>query len=179
MDTDLIFAYDSAQLGIPRTRKITKFVYDITTGLDFESGRLKVGRLMENCLSNADRYLTRQVESMDFDDIYFPDFRRLIRHLAAQGFAEPYGARRYAKKVTVLFVDEETENLKQAVDELVRLRDTRVFVVAIGEIDMYTAALLATKPVNDHMVHVPSYKYLHTAKSTLQQKMCRWLSEES
>ncbi|WAQ98536.1 MATN1-like protein [Mya arenaria] len=177
MNTDLMFVYDSAQLGIPRTRKITKFVYDVTANLNLESGHLKVGRLLENCISNADTYLTSQRQNMDFDEIYFPDFRRMIRRLASQGFAEPYGARRYAKKVAVLFIDDATENLKQAADEIVRLTNTHTFVVAIGDMDVFAAANLASKPANDYIVHIPSYKYLHTAKYTLLQKLCNIFSK--
>lgn len=165
--------YDSAQLGIPRTRRITKFVYDVASALDMESGRLRVGRLLENCLTSADVYLTGQKVSMDFDGILFPDLRRMIRKLAAQGYAQPYGARRFSKKVAVLFIDDEMENLKMAAEEMARLRETHVMVVTIGDMDMLTAASFSSRPANDYIVHIPSYKYLHTAKSTLIQKLCK------
>ncbi|XP_053405709.1 cartilage matrix protein-like isoform X2 [Mercenaria mercenaria] len=176
--TDLMFVYDSAQLGIPRTRKITKFVYDVTAALNMDNHNLKVGRLLENCLSGADTYLSSQKPSMDFDGIDFPDFRRMIRKLASQGFAEPYGARRYAKKVAVLFLDDNMENLKQASEEIARLHETHTMVITIGDSDMYTAMSFSSRPANDYIVHVPSYKYLHTAKSTLLQKLCKVFVKE-
>jgi hypothetical protein len=133
---------------------------------------------MENCLSGADSFLSSQKPSMDFDGIDFPDFRRMIRKLASQGFAEPYGARRYAKKVAVLFLDDNMENLKQAAEEIARLKETHTMVITIGDSDMYTAASFSSRPVNDYIVHVPSYKYLHTAKSTLLQKLCNVLHKD-
>ena len=169
----MMFVYDSAQLGIGKTRKITKFIYDITSALNTDSGLLKVGRLMENCLTGADTYLTSQKAALDFDGIYFPDYRRLIRKLASMGFSESYGARRYARKVAVLFLDDTMENLKQASDEIARLHDTHTLVVTIGNSDLHTAAKFATKPTNDYLVNIPSYKYLQTAKYTLLQKLCK------
>ncbi|XP_052279296.1 cartilage matrix protein-like isoform X3 [Dreissena polymorpha] len=177
MDTDLMFVYDSAQLGIPRARKITKFVYDVTSALDMESGHLKVGRLLENCLSGADTYLTHQKQALDFDDVYFPDLRRMIKRVASVGFAEPYGARRNAKKIAVLFIDDATENLKQAQEEIARLRETHTLVVTIGDTDLSSAAALASSPANDYIVHIPAYSYLHTAKYTLLQKLCKIFSQ--
>ncbi|KAL4227504.1 hypothetical protein ACF0H5_012948 [Mactra antiquata] len=177
--TDLFFVYDSAQLGIPRTRRITKFVYDVTSALDMDAGQLKVGRLMENCLSSADVYLSGQRVSMDFDGIDFPDSRRMIRKLSSQGFARSYGARDYAKKVAVLFLDDGMENLKQASEEIARLRETHVMVVTIGDTDLFTAASFSSRPANDYIVHIPSYKYLHTAKSTLIQKLCKVFAKQN
>lgn len=171
--TDLMFVYDSAQLGIPRARKITKFVYDVTAALDMDSRNLRVGRLLENCLTGADTFLSSQKPSMDFDGIDFPDFRRMIQKLASRGFAQSYGARRYAKKVAVLFLDDNMENLKQASREIARLRETHTMVVTIGDLDIFTAASFSSRPANDYIVHIPSYKYLHTAKSTLLQKLCK------
>lgn len=171
-DTDLVFVYDSAQLGMKKTRKITRFVYDVTSGFDMSSGRLKVGRLTENCLSGADVYLTSQKQSMDFDQIYFPDFRRMIRKLAAVGFSPQYGARREAAKVAVLFLDDDNENLKQAAAEVSRLHETHSFVITVGDIDLHTAAEFSSKPLNDYLVHIPSYKYLQTARTTLLHKLC-------
>lgn len=173
-----MFVYDSAQLGIPRTRKITKFIYDVTSTLNMDTRHLKVGRLTENCLSGADTYLSSQKPSIDFDGIDFPDTRRLIRKLASQGFAEPYGARRYAKKIAVMFLDDNMENLKQASQEMVRLRNTHTLVVTIGDLDLFTAASFSSRPANDYIVHIPSYKYLHTAKSTLLQKLCKIFAKE-
>ena len=178
-DTDLVFVYDSSQLGMKKTRKITKFVYDVTTGLDMSSGRLKVGRLTENCLSGADVYLTSQQPAMDFDQIYFPDFRRMIRKLAAVGFSPQYGARRGAAKVAVLFLDDENENLKQAAAEITRLHETHSFVITIGDIDIRTAAEFSSKPINDYLVHIPSYKYLTTAKTTLLHKLCNAMTNST
>lgn len=155
-----------------KTRKITKFVYDVTSGFDMSSGRLKVGRLTENCLSGADVYLTSQKQSMDFDQIYFPDFRRMIRKLAAVGFSPQYGARREAAKVAVLFLDDDNENLKQAAAEVSRLHETHSFVITVGDIDLHTAAEFSSKPLNDYLVHIPSYKYLQTARTTLLHKLC-------
>lgn len=173
----MIFAYDSAQLGIPRTRKITKFVYEVTSALNMDNGRLRVGRMLENCLTRADTYLTSQKQRMDYDDVMFPDLRGLIRRLASTGFAESYGARRYAKKVAVLFLDDDMENLKQAAHEMARLRDTHALVVTIGDADLFTAAEFSSRPANDYIVHIPSYKYLHTAKYTLLQKLCKIFSK--
>ena len=171
-----MFVYDSAQLGIQKTRKITKFVYDITSALDTTSGNLRIGRLTENCLTGADTYLTSQKPALDFDQIYFPDLRTLIRKLASVGFTQPYGARKYAKRVAVFFLDDDMENLKQASEEIDRLRDTHTLVVTVGSSDLHTAAAFASRPVNDHLVHVPSYKYLQTAKYTLLQKLCKILA---
>lgn len=173
-----MFVYDSAQLGIPRARKITKFVYDVTTALNMESRNLRVGRLLENCISGADTYLTSQKPAMDFDGIDFPDFRNMIRKLASRGFSEPYGARRYSKKIAVLFLDDNMENLKQASREIARLRETHAMVVTIGDLDMFTAASFSSRPANDYIVHIPSYKYLHTAKSTLLQKLCKIFAKQ-
>ena len=162
-----------------KTRKITKFVYDVTSALDMSSGRLKAGRLTENCLTGADVYLTSQMPAMDFDQIYFPDFRRMIRKLAVVGFSPQYGARPEARKVAVLFLDDENENLKQAAAEISRLRETHSFVITIGDIDMYTAAQFSSQPLNDYLVHIPSYKYLTTAKTTLLHKLCNVLKQSS
>ena len=178
-DTDLVFVYDSSQLGMKKTRKITKFVYDVTSALDMLSGRLKAGRLTENCLTGADVYLTSQMPAMDFDQIYFPDFRRMIRKLAVVGFSPQYGARPEARKVAVLFLDDENENLKQAAAEISRLRETHSFVITIGDIDMYTAAQFSSQPLNDYLVHIPSYKYLTTAKTTLLHKLCNVLKQSN
>mgnify|MGYP007091337127 FL=1 len=174
-----MFVYDSAQLGIPRTRKITKFVYEVTSALNMDDGKLRVGRLLENCLTRADTYLTSQKQRLDFDDVSFPDMRGLIRHLASTGFAESYGARRYAKKVAVLFLDDEMENLKQAAHEMARLRDTHVLVVTIGESGLHTALEFSSRPANDYIIHIPSYKYLHTAKYTLLQRLCNIFSKKT
>ena len=171
-----MFVYDSAQLGIHKTRKITKFVYDVTSALNTDDGRLKIGRLMENCLTGADTFLTSQKPALDFDDIHFPDMRRLIRKLASVGFQEQYGARRGSKKVAVLFLDDDIENLKQAANEITRLRDTHTLVVTIGSTDVYTAAAFSSRPANDYIIHVPSYKYLLAAKHTLLQKLCKVFS---
>lgn len=173
-----MFVYDSSQLGIPRTRKITKFVYEVATAFNMDDGKLRIGRLLENCLTRADTYLTSQSQRLDFDDVNFPDLRGLIRHLASTGFAESYGARRYSKKVAVMFIDDDMENLKQAAHEMARLRDTHVMVVTIGDADLYTAAEFASRPANDYIVHIPSYKYLHTAKHTLIQKLCKIFSKD-
>ena len=174
--TDLMFVYDSAQLGIHKTRKITKFVYDITSALDLSSGRLKIGRLMENCLTGADTYLTSQKPALDFDEIYFPDMRKMIQKLARIGFSPEYGGRRYSKKVAVLFLDEEMENLKQAAAEIARLKETHSIVLTIGTSELHTAAAFASRPLKDHLIHVPSYKYLSTAKYALLEKLCNIFS---
>lgn len=176
-DIDLVFVYDSSHLGMKKTKKITKFVFDVTSALDMSSRKLKVGRLTENCLTGADVYLTSQQQSMDFDQINFPDFRRMIRKLAAVGFSPQYGARRHATKVAVLFLDDENENLKQAAEEVVRLHETHSFVITVGDVDIHTAAEFSSKPLNDYLVHIPSYKYLPTARTTLLQKLCNVMTQ--
>ncbi|KAL3865446.1 hypothetical protein ACJMK2_042835 [Sinanodonta woodiana] len=174
--TDVMFVYDSSELGTKKTKLITEFVDHVTKALDMNTGYLRAGRLTENCLSRADVRLTNDQRTLSHERVQFPEFRELMRKLVSSGFQRRNGARTDSKKIAVIFLDDDLSNMREAADEIKRLRDADTFVITIGDVDPVVSQRFNSVPMDDYIVHIPSYKYLNTARTTAIHKLCKILT---
>jgi len=165
---DVIFVYDAAALGARKSQLLTSFVHDVTRSLQLSPEYLRIGRRTDNCPSVSDIELISAQENDIFVSLTFPGIQMLVRKLY-----DVFPGRLDAKNLAVLFVDESTQNIETATRYLKRDRNFKVMVVAIGDTSMARIASdLASEPLSDYLVNIPTYMSLASSKYEFLQKLC-------
>lgn len=165
---DVLFSYDSFALGSRKSQMLNFFIHDILNSLDFSNGNLQVGRMTDNCPEITDIPIGPLTNVSDFASTAYPGIPSLLSRMKT-GFSN----REDVKKLGVLFVDESTDKIKNAITVLKDGIDYNLMVVGIGDPRITEAAGdLCSYPKHDYFIQVPKYSNLLRARSKLLDKIC-------
>lgn len=165
---DVLFSYDSFALGSRKSQMINFFIHDLLNSIDFSNGNLRVGRMTDNCPEITDIPIGSNVNISDFTSTDYPGIPSLLKRMKT-GFSN----RQDVKKLGVLFVDESTEKINNAIRVLKDGIDYNLMVVGIGDERITEAAGdLCSYPKHDYFIQVPKYSNLLRARSKLLDKIC-------
>ncbi|XP_052101556.1 collagen alpha-3(VI) chain-like isoform X2 [Mytilus californianus] len=165
---DVLFSYDSFALGSRKSQMINFFIHDVLNSLNFSNGNLQIGRLTDNCPEITDIPISAGKNLSAFASINYPGVPNLLRKMKS-GFSNREGA----KKLGVLFVDDSTESIENAVRVIKDGIDYKLMVIGIGDQQVTdSAGDLCSYPKHDYFLQVPRYSNLLRARSKLLDKLC-------
>ncbi|XP_076104210.1 matrilin-1-like isoform X2 [Mytilus galloprovincialis] len=165
---DVLFSYDAFALGSRKSQMINFFIHDVLNSLNFSNGNLQIGRLTDNCPEITDIPISATRNLSAFASISYPGVPNLLRKMNS-GFSNREGA----KKLGVLFVDDSTESINNAVRVIKDGIDYKLMVIGIGDKQVTdTAGDLCSYPKHDYFLQVPRYSNLLRARSKLLDKLC-------
>lgn len=165
---DVLFSYDAFALGSRKSQMINFFIHDVLNSLNFSNGNLQIGRLTDNCPEITDIPISAGKNLSAFASINYPGVPNLLKKMKS-GFSNREGA----KKLGVLFVDDSTESIDNAVRVIKDGIDYKLMVIGIGDNQVTdSAGDLCSYPKHDYFLQVPRYSNLLRARSKLLDKLC-------
>lgn len=173
-----MFVYDPTSLGVDKTQYITHFVDKVSQKMDVESGNIRVGRLTGNCPIHTDVPLSGTESVKALKALQLSGFGNLLFKLSRDGFSHQNGGRTEAKKIAVLFLDSDSEDLSSAYHASKHLSDTSVFVIYNENTVAMETALQFSLTAN-RMMSYSSYAQLSELQDPFLKKFCSTLGGRS
>lgn len=175
---DVLFAHDSANAGVYRTKQTLHFIKSLVQEFDIDPEHIQVGLLSNNCPRtsgfsfSAHKDKNAVLESLELKS---SDLAKLIHKLRRHGFELGNGKRNMAKKIGIIVVDSGSEDPVSALDEAQQARSQGIelFVIAVGEaFSAEETKMLCSSPATEHLFKVPSYEELESIRSQLLERIC-------
>lgn len=168
---DLVFIYDSMNLGSWKSQTISQFVAKSIAEFSLATDDLRVGREIENCpVGNIP--LGSALTSKDLEKIDYQTLADMLRRVNRNRFSIENGARVNASKMAVLFVDTTQRLNYETYLEAKRLKEQVDFfyVVSIGS-NTQTSHLTGLAG-SGKSITVSRYHELLPLADTLMSAMC-------
>ena len=152
------------------TKHTLKFFSAISDKLNIDPEKVRVGLVPRTCPTiegfSLDTFHKKSqlIEGLNSINVEKAKTGILLNRMRTLTFSDARGARRKVKKMAVVVVDRELEDVSMAATEAWRARvmqDIEIFVVSIGKgaSDMQVRSI-ASRPWQQHVFHVASYKHL-------------------
>ncbi|CAC5389271.1 COL6A [Mytilus coruscus] len=175
---DMMFCFDSAATGTARSKIVYNFITEITDEFNMNDGDgIRVGIMSRNCHEHdihLNDYIQKDELMGAINSIEFQGMGPILHNMRKHGFKESHGGRTEARKIAVLFVDEETEKLDFVFEEAAEAKSQgiEVYVVSIGNVDVNVLRKIASEPVGSHVIKVSSYDDVPLLKDDFVNSVC-------
>ncbi|VDI08206.1 matrilin-1-like [Mytilus galloprovincialis] len=175
---DMMFCFDSAATGTARSKIVYNFITEITDEFNMNDGDgIRVGIMSRNCHEHdihLDDYIQKDELMGAINSIEFQGMGPILHNMRKHGFKESHGGRTEARKIAVLFVDEETEKLDFVFQEAAEAKSQgiEVYVVSIGNVNVDVLRKIASEPVGSHVIKVSSYDDVPLLKEDFVNSVC-------
>lgn len=175
---DMMFCFDSAAVGSQRSRIVYKFITELTDEFNMDDSSMRVGVTSRNCHEHdihLDDYVQKDALLDAINSIEYRGLAPVIHNMRKHAFSQSHGGRDEAKKIAVLFVDEDTDKLDFIIKEAeeTKKQGIEVFVVSIGQVDISALRKIASEPVGSHVIKVSSYKDIPMLKEDFINSVCQ------
>ena len=178
---DIVYSL-SPSSSASNTAKTLEFYREMTRGLDMQAGRVRVGMVPKDCggdlskLSyssrNAKQNILNQLDAFLDSQTTVAD---VINYMRCESFSRGRGARRGARRMGVLVVDE-GDDFGKSMYEARRARDLagiELFVIGVGRRLSYNRLChLASSPPSKHVFIVRSYNELPSILTRVRESVC-------
>lgn len=174
---DMMFCFDSAATGSARSKILYNFITEITDEFDMEES-MRVGIMSRNCHEHdihLDEYIEKDALVGAIHEIEFQGLSPVIQNMRKHGFKPSHGGRIEARKIVILFLDEDTEKLDFVINEAIEAKkqDIEVYVVCVGNVDTEAVRQIASEPIGRHVIKVSSYKDVPMLKEDFVNSVCQ------
>ncbi|KAK3582071.1 hypothetical protein CHS0354_013449 [Potamilus streckersoni] len=178
VETDLLFTYDSVAIGSWKSQTISQFIGALVNGFE-RNGLVRVGRLTSDCQRSGNIALTQELSNVAFSKLEFTTFTHLIRKVRRHGFSVEQGGRTDARRIVVMVVDEELEDVNsEMIGEAQNLnKEAEVYVIVIGKGNnlplVHELTMVKGEVDQGHIINVDSYQKIFSVKEELLGRLCR------
>lgn len=174
---DMMFCFDSAATGSARSKILYNFITEITDEFDMEKS-MRVGIMSRNCHEHdihLDEYIEKDALVGAIHEIEFQGLSPVIHNMREHGFKQSHGGRIEARKIAILFLDEDTEKLDFVINEAIKAKkqDIEVYVVCVGNVDIEAVRQIASEPIGRHVIKVSSYKDVPMLREDFVNSVCQ------
>lgn len=174
---DMMFCFDSAATGSARSKILYNFITEITDEFDMEKS-MRVGIMSRNCHEHdihLDEYIEKDALVGAIHEIEFQGLSPVIHNMRKHGFKQSHGGRIEARKIAILFLDEDTEKLDFVINEAIKAKkqDIEVYVVCVGNVDIEAVRQIASEPIGRHVIKVSSYKDVPMLREDFVNSVCQ------
>lgn len=174
-----MFGFNSAAMGTYRSAHVRNLVVNVTGYFgNMDDGTMQAG-LMCGQFTARDIFLNDHQSKndliADIRNVSAGSLSAIFEDVKDVSYTETFGGRESSRKVTVLFIDETTEDLDKITAQIVQARSGRieVFVVAIGDdLHLDDLADVLDEPRERHLVTVSRHEDLDTIHETYSDMIC-------
>ncbi|KAL3866047.1 hypothetical protein ACJMK2_043388 [Sinanodonta woodiana] len=181
VETDLLFAYDSVAIGSWKSQAVSRFIGALVNGFD-RNGLIRVGMVTSDCQRSGNIALTQELSNVAFSKLEFTTYTHLIRKVQRHGFSVKQGGRPKARRIAVMLVDEELEDVNsEMISEAQKLnKEAEIYVIVVGQANNMPLVheLTMVKGVVDqsHIISVDLFQNILSVKGDLLRRLCRSMS---
>ncbi|XP_069138670.1 cartilage matrix protein-like [Argopecten irradians] len=182
METDVMFAYDSASMGTKNVRHAHNFISDVVGKFgNMAEGMIRAGMLSGHCENNRidlNQYTNKEEMSSAVRNKNIRGLDNIVEELHRYSYTVARGGRENARKITVLFVDDTVEKFDQLIvqSEIAKAMGIKVYVVGVGEVDEEILGAICSNPPEDHLMMVSSYTDLDSVAEEYSELFCQEMS---
>lgn len=166
---DIVFMYDTLNLGRERTDKISNFIFNIVDIFDRQSiSNVKVRRLIDNCPVDGQTALMSPRDFLRLRGRYAPGMYDILNQFLTGIRNNEYDR---ARPVGVAFLDSELDNINTLLPFIKSLSDTNLFTVVVGPEPLYNTSGMR------NVMLVPTYEALDEMVKLFVRHFCTTLTD--
>ncbi|OWF48417.1 Vitrin [Mizuhopecten yessoensis] len=182
METDVMFAFDSASMGTKNVRHAQNFISDVVGKFgNMAEGMIRAGMLSGFCESNRinlNQYDNKETISSAVRNTEVRGLDYIVEELHRHSYNVSRGGRENSRKMSVIFVDETVEKFDQIIvqSEIAKAKGIKVYVVGVGDVDEAILSTICSSPPENHMVRASSYDALDSIAEEYSELFCQEIS---